>query len=240
MPGDSSPNVLLQFRAQKNKSINHFKQTIMKKILLVDDHEVIRSGLKMYIENLLPHSLIEEAGDGDIALEKIRQGQYDLIILDINMPATDSFGLMANILAVRPGINILIFSMNAEEVYAKRYLQLGAKGYVSKNAAQADIAEAIITVLENKRYLSQSLKVLLADEQIDNKSNNPFHHLSPREFEIVQHLIRGQSSAKICQELSLHPSTVGTFKTRIFEKLHCHNIIELFALAKVHAIIESY
>src|SRR5450631_2364190 len=101
----------------------------MVKILLADDHEVIRAGLKVYIGNMIPHSVIEETGDGDTAYEKIKHNDYGLIILDINIPDTDAFGLVSNILAVKPGSRILIFSMNAEEIYARKYLELGALGY---------------------------------------------------------------------------------------------------------------
>src|SRR5674476_1601695 len=106
----------------------------MIKILLADDHAIIRAGLKTYIQNIIPHTSIEEAYDGDSTFEKIKHNDYALIILDINMPATDSFGLVSNILAVKPESKILIFSMNSEEVYTKKLLNLGVLGYLNKAA----------------------------------------------------------------------------------------------------------
>jgi DNA-binding NarL/FixJ family response regulator len=206
-------------------------------ILLADDHVIIRTGLKKFIQNHIADSVIDEAFDGDSAFEKIKSKHYQLIVLDINMPNTDSFGLLNNIIAIKPDSNILIFSMNSEEIYAKKYLQMGAKGYLSKTAAESEIQSALDKVIVGKRYISPLLSQLLTDDAIGYKSENPFNSLSPREFEIVLHLIRGESLANICKALTLQTSTVGTHKARIFEKLKCNNIIDINALAKVYNVI---
>lgn len=211
----------------------------MINVLLADDHVIIRAGLKIFIEHHVPHSVIDEAWDGDSAFKKIKEKDYHLIILDVNMPDTDSFGLVSNIISLKPEANILMFSMNAEEIYAKKYLQLGAKGYLSKASSEAEIKIALDNVINAKRYISPSLNQAFTEEVLGKKSSNPFDDLSPREFEIVLHLIRGESSAEICHALNLHTSTIGTHKARIFEKLHCSNIIDLRDLAKVYNIIPS-
>ena len=210
----------------------------MQNILLADDHVIIRSGIKMMIENFLPQSKIDEAGDGNAVLEKIKANEYDLIILDVNMPNTDSFGLISNILAVRPDAKILMFSMNSEEMYAKRYLKMGALGYIRKDKEESEIKKAMMAVMNNTRYLSREMNdKILKDYFTDKADTNPFDKLSPREFEIVQQLIRGNSLSDICASLKLQSSTVGTYKARIFEKLCCTNLIELSDLAKLHHII---
>ena len=209
----------------------------MADLLLADDHFIIRTGLRLIIENFLPHSKIDEADDGDSSFEKIKENNYDLLILDVNMPDTDSFVLVSNILALKPQLKILMFSMNDEEVYAKRYLKMGVMGYLKKDEPEPEIKKAITTVLNNKKYVSPGLSQILIEDLHRNNPENPFDRLSPREFEIVRHLIRGESVAEICQKLTLHSSTVGTHKARIFEKLKYSNIIDLHALAKVHNII---
>jgi two-component system, NarL family, invasion response regulator UvrY len=210
----------------------------MPNLLLADDHSVIRTGMKMIIENFLPHVTIDEADDGDSAFKKIKANNYDLVILDVNMPNTDSLGLVTNILALKPGMKILMFSMNDEEVYAKRYLKMGVMGYVKKDEPEAEIKKAITSVLNNKKYISPRLsQIMIEDLHSNNTAENPFDNLSPREFEIAQHLIRGESLAEICSKLTLHSSTVGTHKARIFDKLKCKNVIDLNSLAKVHNII---
>ena len=214
------------------------KTQYMQKILLADDHVIIRSGIKMMIENFLPQSNIDEAGDGNTAFEKIKANDYDLIILDVNMPNTDSFGLISNILAVKPDAKILMFSMNSEEMYAKRYLKMGALGYIRKDKEESEIQKAITAVMNNTRYLSKEMNdKILKDYFTDKTDANPFDKLSPREFEIVQQLIRGNSIGEICEDLKLQSSTVGTYKARIFEKLNCTNIIDLSDLARLHHII---
>ncbi|MDE3183353.1 MAG: response regulator transcription factor [Bacteroidota bacterium] len=210
----------------------------MPNILLVDDHSIVRTGLKLLIHDFLAHSIIDEAQDGDSALIKIKQKNYDLVVMDVNMPNTDSFGTLQTILTFNPSIKVIMFSMNAEEVYAKRYLKMGAMGYIRKDAPNNEIEKAITTVLNNKTYVSPELaQKILYDLHSKNESENPFDKLSTREFEIVQHLAQGDSVAEISKKLNVHTSTVGTHKARIFEKLHCHNVIDLTNLAKAHNVI---
>lgn len=209
------------------------------KFLLVDDHSIIRSGLRILIEDYMAHSEIDEAFDGDSAFEKIKGSEYDLVILDVNMPNTDSLGLVSNILAVKPDAKILMFSMNAEDNYAKRYLKMGARGYIRKDETELEIKRAISTVLNNKRYISETLSRKLEEEALGNKPNNPFESLSPREFEIIQHIIRGESVGEISEKLKLHTSTVGTHKARIFEKLNCRNIIDINTLARTFNVLST-
>jgi two-component system invasion response regulator UvrY len=209
----------------------------MVKILLADDHVVLRAGLKFFLADIVAHAAIDEAWDGDSATDKIKENEYQLIILDINMPGTDAFSLVNKILTIRPDAKILMFSMNAEDIYAKRFLQLGAKGFLSKTASATELRNAINVVLKNSRYISPSLSEAFAEEAIGAKPSNPFSKLSSREFEIVQYLINGESVAAICNIKHLHSSTVGTYKARIFEKLGCKNVIELNQLAKVYNII---
>ena len=210
----------------------------MPQILLVDDHSIVRTGLKLLFQDFLPHADIEEAGNGNEAMEKIKRKDYDLVVMDVNMPETDSYGTLQTILSLKPSTKVMMFSMNAEEVYAKRYLKMGAMGYLRKDAPNDEIEKAITTVLNNKTYVSPELtQKLLQEMQSKKPVENPFDKLSAREFEIVQHLAQGESVAEISKKLNVHTSTVGTHKARIFEKLKCNNIIELTNLAKANNVI---
>ncbi len=210
----------------------------MPHILIVDDHLVITTGLKIVIGNFLANSTIDVANDGDIAFEKIKHRNYDLIIMDISLPNTDSFNIVSNILAIKPTSRILMFSMSPEEMFAKRYLKIGALGYINKDAPLHEIKNAIENTLKNKRYLSPELQEKLAIESVTDKHHeNQFDKLSPREFEIAQHLVHGDSVSEISRKLHLHTSTIGTHKAKIFEKLRCENIVELVTMAKVHNLI---
>ncbi len=206
----------------------------MKKILLVDDHTIIRTGLKILLGHDLSTYTFDEAVDGETALKSLIHSNYELIIMDVNMPGTDSFELVRTIMEQYPQSKILMFSMNAENIYAKRFLKLGVKGYIGKDEPADEIKHAVITVLNNRRYISKVLSESLAEESFSNKTHNPFDILSPRQIEIVHHLVKGRKISDICQELQLHSSTVSTQKNRIFEKLNVTNIVDLYAISKMH------
>lgn len=203
----------------------------MKKFLLVDDHVVVRSGIKLLLLEIFKPAEIYEAAGGDDVLEKLKEHVFDLIILDIQMPKTDTIGLMETIHQQYPDAKVLMFSMSAEKIYAKRFLKAGAKGFVSKEAPLEEIIKAVNQILNNRRYISDSLADFLADESSSAKTDNPFNRLSAREFEIASMLLSGSTLSSISKQLSIKVSTVGTHKTRLFEKLNVNNLLELKELA---------
>ena len=210
----------------------------MTKFLLIDDHAIVTAGLRLIIEDFIKNCEVDEVTNTDAAFDRIKKTNYDLIICDITMPNTYSLGFVGNILSFKPTARVLMFSMNSEEIYAKRYFKIGAMGFLRKDAPQSEIRKAIENVLADKKYISPELseKLLFESDKQRNK-DNPFDNLSPREFEIVQHMAKGDSLAEIAKKLNLHTSTIGTHKSRIFEKLNCHNVIELNELAKAHKVI---
>jgi two-component system, NarL family, invasion response regulator UvrY len=213
----------------------------MRTILHADDHPMIRAGIKTILEgHKFHHITVDSACDGDSAFEKVKKNDYDLVILDVSMPGTDCFGLISNILAQKPETKILIFSVHSEDVYAKKFFQMGVMGYLSKDSSVAEIENAATQIIfNNKKYMSANVTQMLTEQALGKKGGNPFDSLSPREFEIVQYLAMGESLASISQILNLHTSTVGTFKARIFEKLNCNNVIALNELAKLNRILPA-
>jgi two-component system invasion response regulator UvrY len=203
----------------------------MKKFLLVDDHVVVRSGIKLLLLEIFKPAEIYEAADGEGVLEKLKEHVFDLIILDIQMPKTDTIGLMETIHIQYPDAKVLMFSMSAEKIYAKRFLKAGAKGFVSKEAPLEEIIKAVNQILNNRRYISDSLADFLADESVSAKTDNPFNRLSAREFEIASMLLSGGTISSISKQINIKVSTVGTHKTRLFEKLNVNNLLELKELA---------
>lgn len=203
----------------------------MKKFLLIDDHVVVRSGIKVLLSEIYKPSQIDEAHDGDSALAKVKESAYDLVMLDIQMPNTDTFGLMEYFKIKYPELRVLIFSMSPENIYAKRFLKAGARGFISKDAPLEEIKRAINQVLQNSRYISDAMLESLAESSGTGKDTNLFNTLSAREFEIVSLLLNGQTISNIANTLSLQVSTVGTHKARIFDKLKVSNILELKELA---------
>lgn len=209
----------------------------MNRILLVDDHSVVRAGVSYLIKNQFGDSVvIDEAKDGDTATNLLKKNPYNLVILDVNIPGTDTINLISYFLTIYPSLNILIFTMNQEEWYGKRFLQMGAKGFLNKESPEEEIQRAIMTVMNGARYISPRLAQILSAEALDKKKDNPFDELSNREFEVVHRLIKGDSVTVIAEALNLHSSTIGTHKAHIFEKLGIQNIIQLAELAKLYGI----
>ena len=204
----------------------------MVKFLIIDDHDVIRAGLKALLTPVFNPVKIYEACDGNDAIKKMKLHRYDIILMDIQMPDMDPFGLFENILAHDREAKVLVFSMNPENIYAKRFLQVGAKGFVSKDSIVDEIIKAINVALKEGIYISDKLTKSLALESFSGKHTNLFSKLSPREFEIATLLLSGQSVTDISRSLHLQLSTTGTHKARIFEKLGVNTLLELSNLAR--------
>jgi two-component system, NarL family, invasion response regulator UvrY len=206
----------------------------MKKFLLVDDHVVVRSGIKILLADLYNPAEIHEAMNGDTAVAQLKENSYDLVMLDIQMPNTDTLGLMEFIHITYPDIKVLMFSMSAENIYAKRFMKAGAYGFISKEAPLEEITKAITVILGGKKFISESLAQKLAEDSFSGKTGNPFNELSPREFEIVTLLLDGKTVTEISHILNIQTSTVGTHKARLFEKLGVDNILQLKEIATTY------
>ena len=202
----------------------------MKRFLLIDDHMVVRSGIKLLLTDMYKDVEISEAEDGDSAMALLKAAEYDLITMDVQMPKTDSFALMEYVKKEYPKAKVLVFSMSPETIYAIRFIKAGAKGFISKSAPLEEMKIAIDKVINDKKYFSEEVLMELTEGDAGG-SNNLFDLLSPREFEIVQMLLNGKTISIIAADLSLGLSTVGTHKGRIFQKLKVTNLLELKELA---------
>jgi two-component system invasion response regulator UvrY len=203
----------------------------MNKFLLIDDHVVVRSGIKGLLSELFKPCEVHEADDSESAIEKLKKNSYDLVMMDIQIPKNDMLGLMEYVHVKYPDEKVLIFSMSAENIYAKRFLKAGAKGFLSKDSSLDEITKAVNLVLNNRKYISETLAEILADDSFSDTPSNPFDKLSLREFEIASLLLSGQTASEISKSLNLQASTVGTHKSRLFEKLGVTNLLELKELA---------
>jgi len=188
------------------------------------------------LQELFKPCEIYEANDEKSALNQLKAHKYDLVIMDVQMPGTDTAGLMEYIKTRYADIKVLMFSMSSENVYAKRFLKAGAMGFVSKNAGLTELKKAVELVLNNRKYISENLAEQLAAEIGSEQPNNPFDKLSAREFEIANLLITGKSGSQISELLSINSSTVGTHKARLFEKLGVSNLPELIEVARIYKL----
>lgn len=204
----------------------------MRKVLLVDDHEIVRAGVRNVLLQLFAPAEVKEAWDESTAKAALEADQFDLTIMDVQMPDTDSIRLTSYIRERYPQNRVLVFSMASEILYGGRFLKAGAMGFVAKSAGLDELCKAIGMVLDNRRYISQTLAEKLASDLLNKERNNPFELLSARELEITRGIMRGKTVGDIAAELSLSVSTVATYKARVFEKLQVKNVIELMELGR--------
>ncbi len=209
---------------------------MMKKILVADDHSVVRFGLKIIIKENFPGREVHEAFNGKMVMEEMQQNKFELLLLDLVMPDTDSGALMQWITSHYPETKILIVSMNPENLYGKRYLQLGAQGYLKKVAEQDEMIRAIETVLNGKKYVSEELTGLILEEASQGKMLNPFDGLTSREFQIAVLLSKNHTLTQISEGLKIHYTTASTHKQRIYDKLKIEHPSQLIELAEIYRI----
>jgi len=214
------------------------KVLIMKvnRALIADDHVIVRAGLKTLMKDISPFMQFDEAVNGDQVIHLIKNNEYDIIVLDVNMPDTDSISLVSNLFAYKEKSRVLIFSMNSENLYAKRFLKLGVLGYLDKESGAEEIRKAIDNVMNGVVYMSDNLKRYFYEDMMTVKAENPFDKLSNREIQIAKYLLQGYSHTQIKKTLNLHSSTIGTHKIRSFEKLKVNNVIELRELAILYQL----
>ncbi|MHA4740442.1 response regulator [Dyadobacter sp. MSC1_007] len=208
----------------------------MKRILVADDHGIVRFGLTMMLLDFFPDCTVDEAWDAESVLALIKKNTYPLVLLDLVMPDTDPTILIHHIKNFHPETKILILSMNDEALYGARFIQLGAHAYLKKDAPKDEIKKAIETVMNDKRYVGQKLADVLIQSSLQGKSIQPFERLSTREFQIATYLVQGYSQKQISELLQVQYGTVNTLKQRLYQKLNIEHHKELAELALIYGI----
>lgn len=208
------------------------------RVLLADDHAVVRRGVSEILHERLNVEAVGEASDVPQTLEMLRSGVWDILILDISMPGRSGLEALEDIRAIRPDLPVLIMSMHADEQIVKRVLRSGAAGYVSKGSEPEEIVKAVRKVVAGSRFVSENLvESLLFDLQSHNES--PLHErLSNREYEVLRMLATGRRMTDIAEDLSLSVKTVSTYRARILEKMGMNTNSELIRYAVRNRITE--
>ncbi len=199
----------------------------MIRVFIVDDHEIIRQGLKMILKEAADLVVVGEAQDGIEALRKIKNTDCDVMLLDMNMPGRSGIDLLADIKALKPKMHILVLSIHPEDKFALRTLKAGASGYLCKDTALEELVVAIRKIHSKGRYISNTLAEQLAFSIIPENETPAAKQLSSRENEILIKIASGVKVKDIAEELGLSISTVFTYRLRIFEKLNIKNNVEL-------------
>ena len=206
-------------------------------VLILDDHEIVASTLAAITKDILAGVKVVTAGSFTRGVSLLQQGLVaDLVILDVNLPGGELYGMVPILRAIQPGVRILIFTGSEQYAVALQFLNAGANGYLTKTHAMEEIGVAILTILSGQKYISEDMKQIVSDNiyKVFKPAGMPGTiDLSPREKEVLALLLDGKHTKQISAELNLKITTVSAHKARIFEKLQVSNVIDLFKRVKL-------
>ena len=211
----------------------------MIKLLVVDDHELVRMGLSRLLEDIDDFELVGAAGSGEEAIKLIRDGNPDVVLMDLLMPGMGGLEATRRILKQFPQARIIAVTVCADDIFPSRLLQAGAAGYLTKDAPIDEVARAIRQVDGGKHYISPEIAQRMALKSLEEESSSPFDQLSSRELQIATLIVSCRKVGDIAEVLCLSPKTVNTYRYRVFNKLGIKSDVELTLLALKHNLIES-
>ena len=211
----------------------------MIRILIADDHTLMREGLKQILAMAGDMLVAGEASDGFQTLARVREGEWDLLLLDMSMPGRSGIELIKQIKSEKPKLPILVLSMHKEDEYAVRSIRAGASGYVCKDSASQQLLSAIRSVAKGGRFISADVATDLAFNLILRDDRAPHTSLSDREFLIFRKIANGETINDIALQLNLSAKTVSTYKTRVFQKMQMTSVAELIRYGLKHGLLDE-
>lgn len=211
----------------------------MIRVLLVDDHELVRAGIKRLLDDAQGIEVIGEAASGESAIELVRADTPDVILMDVNMPGIGGLEATRRLMLIDPELKVIVVTIHAGEPFPTRLLEAGASGYLTKDCGQQEIINAINSVFAGQRYIGSNIAQMIALSMMPGANKSPFDNLSQREMQVMLMVTQGQNAQEISDKLCLSPKTVSTYRHRLFEKLGVENDVELTRLAIRHGMIEN-
>lgn len=209
----------------------------MKRILIVDDHPIVRDGLKQILADTEDLVVGAEAGNADDALALVRDSEWDLVVLDITLPGRTGIDLLRDLRREKPLLPVLMLSIHPEDELGVRAVKAGASGYLTKDCASDDLVHAIQLIMGGSKYISRALGECLIEE-IQRETNKPPHEsLSDREYEVMALIASGKSMKEVAAALTLSKSTVSTYRLRVLEKLKAKSNAEITRYALHHGLV---
>jgi len=209
----------------------------MLRVVIADDHPLIRKGLKQILAESLYIGKVDEAGDGDELMNLLRKGPYDVVVLDISLPGKDGLELLKDVKSLYPSLPVLILSIQPEEQYALRALKCGASGCLNKASAPEELVAAIRRLAEGGTYITPIVEELLLKDLKRTQGELPHQALSDREYQVFLLLASGKTPSEIAEKLSLSVKTVSTYRMRLLEKMGLKTNAQLTQYAFKHGLI---
>ncbi len=210
----------------------------MKKILIIDDHEIVRDGLKKIVNEQSENITFGEASTAPEALRLVAEQDWDIVVLDLSLGGRNGLEVLKELKQIRPGLPVLVLSMHSEEQYARRAFKAGAAGYITKDSPRAELLNAINKVAEGRRYVSHALAEELVID-LERGSDRPLHEtLSDREFEVMRLIASGKTVGEIAVLLSLSDNTISTYRARLLEKMKMRTNAELTHYAIQNGLVD--
>jgi two-component system invasion response regulator UvrY len=211
----------------------------MVDILIVDDHELVRAGLKGILSNCEDYRVVGEAESGEEALILAKQLHPDLVLMDINMPGIGGLEATRKLRQFDPNIKVIVLTMHKEGPFPSNLIKAGAKGYITKDCGVKETLSAIASVLKGDTYISSQVAQNLAVEMLTSGSENPFEGLSQRELQIMMMILQGHKIREIAEKLNLSSKTISTYRYRLFEKLKVKNDSEMARVAIQYGMLDQ-
>ncbi len=211
----------------------------MIKVLLVDDHQLVRSGINRILQDAEGIDVIGEASSGEEAISLTREVKPNVVLMDVSMPGIGGIEATRKLLRVDESLKIIALTVYADEPYPTSLLEAGASGYLTKGCEVSEIVNAINTVMRGERYLGKDIAQQMALSALPGGKKNPFDKLSQREVQVMLMITQGKKLQDISDKLCLSPKTVSTYRYRIYEKLDVDNDVELTHLAIRHGMVDN-
>lgn len=211
----------------------------MIKILIVDDQEIVRTGLRLILQGFGRTISITEASTGEEAVHVCRELNPDVIILDISLPGLSAFESTRRLKRVRPNSGIIVLAVHAKSPYPNRLLDAGASGYLTRDCSSGELREAVNTVADGRRYIGAEAAKQLALSILPGTAESPFDELSAREMEVMLKITEGNKIPDIASLMCLSPKTIATYKYRIYDKLGTRSEVDLVRLAMRYGLLEA-
>lgn len=209
------------------------------KTLIVDDHDLVRTGIRRMLDDASGISVVGEARSGEEAVKNAREIRPDVVLMDVKMPGIGGLEATRKLMRMDPDVKVLVVTVCDDDIFPSRLLQAGAAGYLTKGASCDEMVQAIRAVYAGQRYISPSVAQQLAFKHLNDNDESPIDTLSERELQVMLMITKGLKPQEISDKLCLSPKTVNSYRYRLFEKLDVKNDVELTLLAIRHGLVDQ-